>query len=146
MNIKLKSSEIPTSSWNFKYVTIMAANKTGKQRENYTFTQVGALVLSVVEFITPFHSKPTSNSKDEEIFLFQVVLQGKTKAWCFQTSHYSCERPHSDSYKPDNQEARLETTRISHVSPWLLFSQFQFVLSIFSMIINQYFTHYYQPL
>lgn len=59
----------------------MAANKTGKQRENYTFTfKVGALVLSVVEFITPFHSKPTSNSKDEEIFLFQVVLQGKTKA------------------------------------------------------------------
>lgn len=45
----------------------MAANKTGKQRENYMFTfKVGALVSSVVKFITPFHSKPTSNSKDDE--------------------------------------------------------------------------------
>lgn len=56
------------TTYNFKYVTIMAANKTGKQRENYTFTfKVVALVSSVVKFITPYpHSKPTSNSKDDE--------------------------------------------------------------------------------
>lgn len=56
------------TTYNFKYFTIMSANKTGKQRENYMFTfKVAALVSSVVKFITPYpHSKPTSNSKDDE--------------------------------------------------------------------------------
>lgn len=62
------NSKAVDTTYNFKYVTIMAANKTGKQRENYTFTfKVAALVSSVVKFITPYpHSKPTSNSKDDE--------------------------------------------------------------------------------
>lgn len=82
------------TTYNFKYVTIMAANKTGKQRENYTFTfKVAALVSSVVKFITPYpptlnplltakmmRKKRKKNVSQQEIFLFQVVLQGKTKA------------------------------------------------------------------
>lgn len=73
------------TTYNFKYFTIMSANKTGKQRENYMFTfKVAALVSSVVKFITPYpHSKPTSNSKGDEKKKKKKMSVSK-KYFCFK--------------------------------------------------------------
>lgn len=73
------------TTYNFKYFTIMSANKTGKQRENYMFTfKVAALVSSVVKFITPYpHSKPTSNRKDDEKKKKKKMSVSK-KYFCFK--------------------------------------------------------------